>query len=117
MAYESLRPYVTSLEELSRLLAGLQARSTAEVGRRALYMVALLAGGFVLPGAMGMVSFCLAPVALIACLASVANHVAQSWFMQAVDLHDLMGPRYDNADLQMALWATQQEQGQADGEA
>src|SRR3546814_8441972 len=98
MAHESLRPCVTSLAGLSQLLAELQARSIAEVGRRALYMVALLAGGFVLPGGVGMASFCLAPVALIACLWSVADCVTRSWFLQAVDLHDLMGPRYDKAD-------------------
>src|SRR3546814_14845915 len=64
-----------------------------------------------------MASFCLAPVALIACLWSVADCVARSWFMQAVDLHDLMGPRYDNADLQMAMWAAETEARDANGEA
>lgn len=109
MAHESLRPYVNSLAELRKLLTRLQEQTTAAVGRRALYLMALMAGGFVLPGAVGMACFCLAPMALIACLRSVADHVARSWFMQAVDLHDLMGPRYDNADLQMAYWASEQE--------
>lgn len=117
MAYESLRPCVTSLDELRTRLAQMQERAYVAVGTRALYLLALLAAGFLLPGAAGMASFCLAPMALIACLSSVADVVARSWFMQAVDLHDLVRPRYDNADLQMALWAIQQEQEQGDGEA
>lgn len=110
----SLRPYVNSTDELYPLLQRLQAKSLAGIGLRLLTMVALLATGLLVPGTVGSVAFCLAPVAGVACLFAIADNVARDWFMHLLTLHELIRPRYESADVVMADWLRDvEEQGEA----
>lgn len=97
----SLRPYVDSPEDLYRVLLRLQARAIGIVGFRVLLMVGLLAAGLVVPGPWGSLALCFAPVAAIACLFAIADHVARDWFMHALTLHELIRPTTDAAELVM----------------
>jgi len=108
--HDSLRPYVESPDELYRLLQQVQARSFGDIGFRVLLMVAFLAAGLVVPGALGMVALCLAPVAGVACLFAIADNVARDWFMHALTLHELIRPRYQSADELFADWIKPGEQ-------
>lgn len=76
------------------------------IGFRVLLMVALLAAGLVIPGPWGSLAFCLAPVAGVACLFAIGDHVARDWFMHALTLHELIRPRYESAADLFADWTT-----------
>lgn len=112
--HESLRPYVNSTDELYQLLQRWQARSFGVIGLRLLTMVALLATGLLVPGTVGSVAFCLAPVAGVACLYAIADNVARGWFMHLLTLHELIRPRYESTGVVMADWLRDvEEQGEA----
>lgn len=112
--HESLRPYSNSPDELYALLQRIQAKSFAGIGLRLLTMVALLATGLLVPGAVGSTAFCLAPVAGVACLFAIADNVARDWFMHLLTLHELIRPRYESAEVVMADWLRDaEEQGEA----
>lgn len=108
--HHSLRPYVGTPDELYRLLQQLQARTLSMIGFRVLLMVALLAAGMVIPGPWGSLALCLAPVAGVACLFAIGDHVARDWFMHALTLHELIRPRYQSADELFADWIKPEEQ-------
>lgn len=106
-----------TLDELYALLLAEQQLAGKSLGGRSVALTGCLATWLIFPGPWGSTALCLAGLVLVACMSAAADLVARSWFMHAVTLHHLMGPRYDNADLQMALWATLQTAERADGEA
>lgn len=99
MAHVSLRDYVTDAASLYDVLAQLQARVQASIGYRMMATVALLAGGFLLPGSMGMASFCLAAVAGLAASAALMDYTARGVLMDVVTLHEVIRPPEDAAEL------------------
>lgn len=106
-----------SLDELYVLLQGEQYLAQISLGWRGVGLLTCMAASVLLPGVVGNAALCLAGLALVACVSAATDFVARHWFMHAVTLQHLLGPRYDNADLQMAIWATEELKGSADGQA
>lgn len=95
----SLLPSVQDAAELYELLDALQTRLQVCIGNRVLLMLGLLAGGFVLPGSMGMASWCLAAVAGLATTAAIGDYIARRLLMDVVTLHEVIRPSSDAADV------------------
>lgn len=95
----SLLPHVQDAGELYDLLGHLQTSAKASVGWRALVTVALLAGGFVLPGPAGMAAFCMSAVGGLAAVGAMADFVARGVLMDVVTLQEVIRPRAEPAEL------------------
>ncbi len=94
----SLESSVTDADDLYALLGQVQARVQESVGHRLMATVALLAGGFLLPGGAGMAAFCMAAVAGLATVGALADFAARSLLMDLVTLHEVIRPRAEPSD-------------------
>ena len=95
----SLLPAVQDADDLYTVLGALQARAQSSIGYRILATVGLIAGGFLLPGAAGMASLCVAAVAGLATVGALADFAARSLLMDLVTLQEVIRPRSEPSDL------------------
>lgn len=108
-----VREVIGDAEELGALLAVMQQRAQASLGTRAMATVALMAGGFLLPGPVGMASFCLAIVPGIAAIAAAADYTCRNLLIDLVAFHEVIRPRDQSAYL-LASYLLQQVQENAE---
>lgn len=97
MKFESLRPYVADKDDLFDLLRRHQEIASASLGWRFMGALGALIVGLAVPGAMGKAALCLALVAGFAWAWAMVDITCRYWFMQVVDLQDLVRPVRDPA--------------------
>ena len=96
--------------ELGALLDVMQQRAQASLGTRAMATVGLMAGGFLLPGAAGMASFCMAAVSGIAAIAAAADYVCRNLLIDLMAFHEVIRPRDESACLLASLLVQQTQE-------